>query len=122
MLAAQRAAIAAARPGVHMWRVDEAARAVIEKAGCGDAFIHGVGHQLGLATHDATPGGPLVPGMVVTIEPGIYFPDRGLGIRIEDDVLIGRAGNQILNSTIPKSIKNIKNTIQKTHTAQRGHV
>ena len=122
VLAAQRAAIAAARPGVHMWRVDEAARAVIEKAGCGDAFIHGVGHQLGLATHDATPGGPLVPGMVVTIEPGIYFPDRGLGIRIEDDVLIGRAGNQILNSTIPKSIKNIKNTIQKTHTAQRGHV
>lgn len=122
VLAAQRAAIAAARPGVHMWRVDEAARAVIEKAGCGDAFIHGVGHQLGLATHDATPGGPLVPGMVVTIEPGIYFPDRGLGIRIEDDVLIGRAGNRVLSSAIPKSIEDIESAMRKARAARGGHV
>ncbi|HAK94284.1 MAG TPA: xaa-pro aminopeptidase [Planctomycetes bacterium] len=120
VLDAQRAAIKAARPGVHMWQVEETARSVIEKAGCGDAFIHGVGHQLGLLTHDVTPAGPLAPGMVVTIEPGIYFPDRKLGIRIEDDVLIGRAGNRVLSSAVPKTIEDIESAMRKARRARGG--
>ena len=59
--------------------VDAAARNVIDKAGLGHAFIHGIGHQLGLEVHDVTPTGPLKPGMVVTIEPGVYLPEQKLG-------------------------------------------
>jgi Xaa-Pro aminopeptidase len=108
VLRAQAAAIRAARPGVPMWKVDRAARDVIEKAGLGDAYIHGIGHQLGLEVHDITPDCALKPGMVVTIEPGVYLPERKVGIRIEDDVLITRTGNTNLTAAIPKSIAEIE--------------
>jgi Xaa-Pro aminopeptidase len=108
VLRAQLAAIKTARPGVTMAAVDEAARAVIEKAGYGDAFIHGIGHQLGIVVHDATPDGPLKAGMVVTIEPGVYLPDRKIGVRIEDDVLITRRGREVLTAAIPKTVKEIE--------------
>ena len=88
VLASQLASIKAAKAGATFTAVDEAARNVIEKAGYGDAYIHGIGHKLGIQVHDATPDGPLKPGQVITIEPGVYFPDRKLGVRIEDDVLI----------------------------------
>jgi len=104
VLKAQEAAIAVVKPGATMIQVGEAARHVIEKAGLGDRYIHGVGHQLGLDVHDSTPDGPLKAGMVVTIEPGIYLPDEGVGIRIEDDILVTAQGRQNLSSAIPKSI------------------
>ena len=88
--------------------VDAAARDVIERAGFGDAFIHNVGHQLGLDVHDVTPDGPLVEGMVLTIEPGIYLPDRKLGVRIEDDVLITKNGPVVLSDRIPKSVNDVE--------------
>jgi Xaa-Pro aminopeptidase len=108
VLRAELAAIAALRPGVTHTEVDAAARDVIERAGFGDAFIHNVGHQLGLDVHDVTPDGPLVEGMVVTIEPGIYLPDRKLGVRIEDDVLITKEGPVVLSDRIPKTIKDVE--------------
>ena len=108
VLRAQLAAIKAARPGAKMSDVDAAARAVIEKAGHGDHFPHGIGHQLGLETHDVTPDGPLKPGMVVTIEPGVYYQDRKMGVRIEDDILITARGNQNLTARIPKSAKDVE--------------
>lgn len=108
VLRAQEAAIRAARPGAPMWRVDRAARDIIEKAGLGDAYIHGIGHQLGLEVHDITPDGTLKPGMVVTIEPGVYLPERKTGVRIEDDILVTRTGNTNLTSAIPKSIADIE--------------
>lgn len=108
VLKSQLAAIKAARPGTKMTDVDAAAREVIDKAGFADAFIHGVGHQLGLEVHDVTPDGPLKPGMVVTIEPGVYLPDRKLGVRIEDDILITARGNQNLTAMIPKAVKDIE--------------
>jgi Xaa-Pro aminopeptidase len=108
VLRAELAAIRAVRPGVTHSDVDAAARQVIDKAGYGDAFMHNVGHQLGLDVHDVTPDGPLVEGMVMTIEPGIYLPDRKLGIRIEDDVLITRTGGKSLTDRIPKTIKAIE--------------
>ncbi len=118
VLEAQKAAVKAARPGTRMWEVEETARAVIQKAGCGDAFIHGVGHHLGLLTHDVTPGGVLEPGMVVTIEPGIYFPETKTGIRIEDDVLIGRSTNVVLSSAVPKTIEEIEGAMRKARGAR----
>ncbi len=108
VLKAELAAIKAVRPGVKMSDVDAAAREVIEKAGMGHAFIHGIGHQLGLEVHDVTPTGPLKPGMVVTIEPGVYLPDKKLGVRIEDDILVTSSGNKNLTIAVPKSVKDIE--------------
>jgi Xaa-Pro aminopeptidase len=108
VLRAELAAIAALRPGVTHTEVDAAARDVIERAGFGDAFIHNVGHQLGLDVHDVTPDGPLVEGMVLTIEPGVYLPDRRLGVRIEDDVLITKSGPRVLTDMIPKTVADVE--------------
>jgi Xaa-Pro aminopeptidase len=108
VLAANLAGIEAARPGATISEVENAARTVIKKAGYEDHFIHGVGHQLGVEVHDVTPDGPLVEGMVLTIEPGIYLPERRLGIRIEDDVLLTDAGNVNLTVAIPKTVAAIE--------------
>lgn len=102
VLQAQAAAIRACRPGVRMSAVDEAARKVITRAGFGDFFPHGIGHHLGLEVHDADPASPLEPGMVVTIEPGIYIEGESIGVRIEDDVLITHGAARVLTAHIPK--------------------
>ena len=108
VLAAQLAADAAARPGATITDVDAAARAVIDRAGYEDYFIHGIGHQLGIEVHDTTPDGPLKPGMVLTIEPGIYLPERGFGVRIEDDILLTESGNRDLTAAVPKTVAAIE--------------
>ncbi len=113
VLRALTAATRAARPGAWMHEVDEAARTIIEKAGYGDRFPHGIGHQLGIEVHDVTPDGPLKAGMIVTIEPGVYLPDRKMGIRIEDDVLITARGAKVLTGAIPKTIDDIERTMRR---------
>jgi len=105
VLAANRAAVAAIRPGVLMEDVDAAARQVIENAGFGKQFGHSLGHGIGLQVHEGPwlrmdEGRPLKAGMVVTVEPGIYLPGFG-GVRIEDDVLVTRDGAELL-STLPR--------------------
>ena len=112
VLAAQLVSIKAAQAGSTFTDVDEAARQVIDKAGYGDAFIHGIGHQLGIQVHDASPDGPLKPGMVITIEPGIYLPDRKFGVRIEDDILILRKGNENLSAAIPKKAADVEASLK----------
>ncbi|MEI4908298.1 M24 family metallopeptidase, partial [Klebsiella pneumoniae] len=76
--------------------IDAEARSVIEEAGFGRFFEHGLGHGLGMEIHEAPrlrkeSQELLAPGMVVTVEPGVYLPNWG-GIRIEDDVLVTRDG------------------------------
>jgi Xaa-Pro aminopeptidase len=115
VLEANTQAIAATRPGATITDIQNAAREVITKAGYEDMFIHGIGHQLGIETHDATPDGPLVAGMVITIEPGIYLPDRGIGIRIEDDVLLAEDGAVNLTSAIPKTVEDIETAMGADH-------
>jgi Xaa-Pro aminopeptidase len=103
VLAAEEAAIAACRPGATLGEVHAVAHASIDRAGFGPAFIHGIGHHLGLETHDVGDvHRPLAPGAVVTIEPGVYLEDEGLGIRIEDDVLVTDAGPIVLSQSIPR--------------------
>jgi len=97
---AQERAIAAIRPGVRAHDVDAEARSVIEQAGFGRFFDHGVGHGLGMEIHESPrlrkqSETILQPGMIVTVEPGIYLPDWG-GIRIEDDVLVTSDGCEVL--------------------------
>jgi Xaa-Pro aminopeptidase len=111
VLDAQEAAIDAVKPGRWMHEVDGAARKVFEKAGVADRFIHGIGHQLGMEVHDVTPDGPLREGMIITIEPGLYFPGKAMGIRIEDDVLVTRGGGKNLSSAIPKTVREVEGAL-----------
>ncbi|MDI1243443.1 MAG: M24B family metallopeptidase, partial [bacterium] len=94
-------------------------------------YMHGVGHYLGLDVHDAgryftdqtaKNSRPFAPGMVLTVEPGIYVPPndkdapakyRGIGIRIEDDVLVTENGNHNLTSKVPKNADEIESLMQK---------
>ncbi|MCA9286684.1 MAG: aminopeptidase P family protein, partial [Phycisphaerales bacterium] len=108
VLKAMKAAIAAAKEGVRNSDIDKAARDVIKRAGYGDYFIHGIGHHLGLETHDANPDMPLKAGSVMTIEPGIYIPEERIGIRIEDDIVIGRRGATVLSEAIPREADDIE--------------
>lgn len=108
---ANAAGRAAARPGATCGSVDRAARAVIEAAGYGEAFIHRTGHGIGLEAHEppyirADNPMPLRPGMTFTVEPGIYFPGKG-GIRIEDNVLITSEGSECLTS-LPRALQEIE--------------
>jgi len=86
---------------------------VIRKAGFADAFPHGMGHHLGLETHDASPDEPLAEGAVVTIEPGVYLQDERIGIRIEDDVLVTRRGPRVLTDHVPKSVVDIERLMRR---------
>ena len=63
---------------------------------------------MGVDVHDPAPDGPLAAGMVVTIEPGIYLPQRGMGIRIEDDILITKSGSRVLTGSISKEMRAIE--------------
>ncbi len=104
---AQRAGVAALEAGARLSEVDGAARRVIADAGFGENFGHGLGHGVGLQIHEApginsATGGTLRAGSVVTVEPGVYLPDRG-GVRIEDTLVAGRQGPEQL-TRFPKDL------------------
>jgi Xaa-Pro aminopeptidase len=97
---AQAAAVAAVRPGIRCGDVDAAARGVLARYRLDHYFVHSTGHGLGLEVHEEPrvargQKNILVPGNVITVEPGIYVPGVG-GIRIEDDVAVHANGNEVL--------------------------
>jgi len=107
VLEAQQAGIDAIRPGASCKAVDAAARKVIDDAGYGEYFGHGLGHGIGLEIHEQPTLSPrsegeLAEGNVVTVEPGIYLPGVG-GVRIEDDVLVTARGHRKL-TTLPNAL------------------
>jgi Xaa-Pro aminopeptidase len=100
---AQQAGADAVRPGITAGEVDEAARKVLRKAGLGRYFTHSTGHGVGLEIHEsprvaAGQQDVLKPGMVITIEPGVYFPGKW-GVRIEDMVAVTPSGREVLTPT-----------------------
>jgi Xaa-Pro aminopeptidase len=99
----QQAAIDAVRPGIPVGMIDQAARKVLRKAGLGRYFTHSTGHGVGLEIHEAPRVADgqreiLQPGMVITIEPGVYFPGKW-GVRIEDMVSVTAGGCEVLTPT-----------------------
>ena len=108
--AANQAGIDAVRPGVPLRDIDRAARRVIEEGGYGPYFTHRLGHGIGLECHeppDVSAGSDAIaePGMVFSIEPGIYLPGR-TGVRIEDLVLVTETGCEVLNAA-PKDLRGV---------------
>jgi Xaa-Pro aminopeptidase len=100
---AQLASLEAVRPGVEADKVDQAGRTLLKKAGYGAYFNHSTGHGVGIEVHEPPrlaqgQNQKLVPGMVITIEPGIYIPGEG-GVRIEDMVLVTESGHEVLTLT-----------------------
>ena len=120
VLGAQNAVLAALKPGMILGRgrngLFDIAYNYLNSHGSdrqgrslGRYFIHGLGHDIGLEVHD--PGEqnrPLEPGMVVTVEPGVYLPDENLGVRIEDDVLITADGYKLLTARLPRRAEEIE--------------
>ncbi|MBX3439369.1 MAG: M24 family metallopeptidase, partial [Planctomycetaceae bacterium] len=109
VLDAQQMAIQAIRPGLTCEAIDSVARDHIKSQGYGAAFGHGLGHGIGLNIHEMPRLAPnsqtvLAPGMVITVEPGIYLPGWG-GVRIEDDVLVTRDGYEVLSPSLDRSFE-----------------
>ncbi len=105
---AQEAAFKMCKPGKTLRDVSNAAQRVITERGFGNMW-HGTSHWLGMATHDVGRfGAKLEPGMVFTVEPGIYLPEESIGVRIEDVVVITETGYELMSSMIPRSIEDIE--------------
>jgi Xaa-Pro aminopeptidase len=138
VLAAQNASLAAVRPGmdycphgnhsiykISFDYINSHGRDLHGKK-LGQYYIHGLGHNIGLDVHD--PGeycAPLQPGMVVTVEPGIYIPEENLGVRIEDDILITETGYKFLSERLPRDPDQIEKIMadaakQRAREAQKG--
>lgn len=134
VLGAQNAALAAIKPGAHFscrGKKDGLMNIAYEYINShgkdregrplGQYFIHGLGHNIGLNVHD--PGdycSPLEPGMVVTVEPGIYIPEENLGVRIEDDVLITDSGYKLLSERLPRNPDEIERIMADAATQHGG--
>jgi Xaa-Pro aminopeptidase len=132
VLGAQNAALTAIKPGIDFCQkgsksVYKIAYDYINSHGkdlhgksLGQYFIHGLGHDIGLDVHD--PGEyckPLAPGMVITVEPGIYIPEENLGVRIEDDILITETGYKFLSERLPRNPDEIEKIMAEA-AAQRA--
>jgi len=124
VLGAQKAAIAAVKPGASLSGSGESltkiARDYIDAHGkdlhgepLGKYFSHDIGHQVGLDVHDSPSAGPLEAGMVITIEPGIYIAEEHLGVRIEDVVLVTPDGAKVLSAALPKEPDEIEKAVSK---------
>ena len=124
VLGAQKAAIAAIKPGIRMsgaGSLNEIAMNYINSHGkdlygepLGKYFIHGLGHSVGLDVHDPVePNAPLKAGMIITIEPGVYIPEESLGVRIEDTILVTENGPKILSDALPREIEEIEKLVGK---------
>jgi Xaa-Pro aminopeptidase len=119
----QKKLIGMVKPGMTVSQVEKAGYRLTQDAGYGDYYLHGVSHPIGLNVHDPFVLDTLKPGMILTIEPGIYIPGNdtlqpegrtGFGIRIEDDVLVTKDGCEVLSASVPKEIAEIEKMMKHT--------
>lgn len=126
VLKAQQDVIDAMKPGIPFEELNKVCQKSLadslkkiglikEDAELSKYYYHGVSHYLGLDVHDiGSRNGLLKPGMVLTVEPGLYIAEENIGIRIEDDILITESGNVVLSQQIPKTVEDIEAIMQKT--------
>ncbi len=121
VLATQQVGIDSVRPGMTVGRLNQITREYMKAHSgtlcgtttCDTYYIHGLSHWLGMDVHDVGDyTTPFAPGMVLTVEPGIYIPDEQLGVRIEDDVLVTATGHDLLSSKAPRSPDEIEKTMK----------
>jgi Xaa-Pro aminopeptidase len=116
---AQEDIFATIRAGATMQDLQRAAESSLRRAGYLDKFIHGFGHFVGLDVHDAGDYlGPLPAGAVITVEPGVYLPERGFGVRIEDEVLVTETGYRLLTDAFPRKLEDVERWVQETRSAR----
>ena len=122
VLTTQQTAFDSTRPGATVAQLNRIAREYLRAhsgtlcgaQSCDGYFIHGLGHWLGMDVHDVGDyGTPLKPGMVLTLEPGIYLPAESLGVRIEDDVLVTATGAEWLSAKAPKTTVEIERLMSR---------
>jgi Xaa-Pro aminopeptidase len=77
----------------------------------GKYYTHSIGHHVGLDVHDPSDKSPLVPNMVITVEPGLYIPEESIGIRIEDMVLVTENGAKLMSSGLPREAGEIEKVL-----------
>ena len=104
--------------GLGLLTTAEAAADSAEKPACRKYFMHGLGHSLGLGVHDLAPvDGPLAPGWVITVEPGIYIPAEGLAVRLENNVLVTDKGPVDLAAHVPIEADEIEHLMARSRRA-----
>ena len=110
VLEVQKACIEAYRPGVTTEDVQKHVAEIMKRKGLDPRGLKGgIGHYVGMDVHDVGPRGiPLKEGMVFAIEPALYYPEKNIGIRIEDTVLITKDGCEVLSKDVPKEIDEIE--------------
>ena len=113
VLAAQKAALEKVRPGASFSALSEAVQNVLERYGYAEYLTHGVSHYVGMSTHDVGTSDIFEPGVVITVEPGVYIPEKNLGIRIEDTVLVTKDGYEVLTKDIPKELTEIESLMSE---------
>jgi Xaa-Pro aminopeptidase len=121
VLGAQQAAIDSVRPGIDLQHLNRIAREYMRAhsdtlcgtSPCDRYFVHGLSHWLGMDVHDVGSYATLLaPGMVFTVEPGLYIPEERLGIRIEDDVLVTAKGGEVLSAGIPRTAGQVESSMR----------
>ena len=119
---AQEDIFAAIKPGVSMAELQHVAEESLRRSGYLAAFIHGFGHFVGLDVHDAGDAEKPIPvGAVFTVEPGIYLPSEGFGVRIEDEVQMTDSGYVVLTRAIPRKLEDVEAWVQSARRSASGH-
>jgi Xaa-Pro aminopeptidase len=108
VLEAQKAALAKVQPGGLFEDLDEAVGEVLLRYGYDKYVLHGVSHYVGMSVHDTGKAVPFEPGVVIAVEPGVYIPEKNIGVRIEDTVLVTEHGCEILSADVPKEMIEIE--------------
>ncbi len=116
VLAAQKAAIAAVKPGATLPQLNQIVRDYFDSRGLAKYLTHRISHGVGLEVHDepvSTSAVPLEAGMVITIEPGLYIPEENIGIRIEDTLLVTADGARVLSAALPRDAAEIEKAMER---------